>query len=100
MILIRVTYCTKPGERDSFIQGLLDEKIPACTRREEGNICYDFTLPIEEPDTVYLIEQWKDTACLEKHAAQPMFHRLSELREKLGVTRKTVKIYEVKELDN
>ena len=95
MILIRVTYRTKTGERDAFIRALLAEEIPACTRREEGNICYDFLLPVEDPDAVCLVEQWRDQACLEQHTKQPKFSRLSELRSELGVVREAVSVFEI-----
>ena len=93
MILIRVTYRTRPGERDAFIKALLDEDIPACTRKETGNHAYDFMLSIEDPDVVCLVEQWENQTCLEEHIKQTKFHRLSELREILGVSRDAVAIY-------
>ena len=93
MILIMVSYRAKAGERDAFVRALLDEQIPNRTREEEGNIGYDFLLPIEDPDVVCLVERWRDEACLNTHVKQPMFLRLSALRGELGVERERVSIY-------
>ena len=94
MILLRVSYHARPGERDKFVQALLDEGIPAATRQEPGNVAYDFSCPIDEPDTVYLVEQWESMEALGVHSKQPMFQRLGALRAELGVTRGTISAYQ------
>ena len=94
MIMILVKYRTKTGERDAFVKALLSEGIPACTQKENGNLCYDFSLSIEDPDAVFLVEQWKDPDCLQEHASQPMYRRLGELRKELSVERETFVIYD------
>ena len=95
MIFIRVTYRVKPGERDAFIKALIAEEIPACTQKENGNLAYDFMLPIDNPDTVCLIEQWENQACLEEHTKQAKYRRLGELRAELGVEREMLTVYDV-----
>lgn len=87
MILIRVCYRTRSGERNSFVEAILKENIPAITRQEPGNLAYDFSCSIEDPDIVYLVEQWENKDALLVHSKQPMFRRLGELREQLGVER-------------
>ena len=87
MILIRVIYRTRPGQRDSFVKALIKEAIPAATRQEPGNLAYDFSCAIDDPDVVYLVEQWESKEALLVHSKQPMFRRLGELREQLGVER-------------
>ena len=87
MILIRVSYRTRPGERDRFTNALIEENIPAVTRQEPGNLAYDFSCALDDPDIVYLVEQWESREALLVHSRQPMFRRLGELREELGVER-------------
>lgn len=87
MILIRVSYRTRPGERRRFVEALMKEEIPSATKQEPGNLAYDFSCAIDDPDVVYLVEQWESKEALLIHSRQPMFSRLSELRNQLGVER-------------
>ena len=38
--------------------------------------------PIDDPETVLLIDSWSDQAAIDLHHASPMMKRLAELRDK------------------
>ena len=51
-------------------------------RAEEGTLRYAYFCPIEDPETVLLIDQWKDQASLDAHHKSEMMGKIAELRKK------------------
>ena len=82
MVIISVTYHTKPGLADEFAGILADEHIAEETRREQGNIEYRFSKVIGQQDTLALLEKWESADFLPAHNRQPKFLRLQELKGK------------------
>ena len=60
--------------------GVVDE-----IRAEAGNLRYEYFLPMDDPETVLLIDSWEDQAALDAHHASPMMARIAALREKYGL---------------
>ena len=54
----------------------------AAIRGEEGNLRYEYYFPMDDPETVLLIDQWNDQAAIDAHHASPMMGRIAALREK------------------
>lgn len=57
--------------------GLADE-----IRAEDGNLQYRYFIPLDDPETVLLVDEWRDQAAIDAHHGSPMMKRLAELREK------------------
>ncbi len=51
-------------------------------RAEDGNIRYEYFFPMEDTETVLLIDSWKDQKSIDTHHASPMMKKIMELREK------------------
>lgn len=51
-------------------------------REEDGNIRYEYFFPMEDDETVLLIDSWKDQQSIDVHHASPMMKKIMELREK------------------
>ncbi len=51
-------------------------------RAEEGNIRYEYYLPVDDPETVLLIDAWHSQEAIDVHHASPMMKTIAELREK------------------
>lgn len=51
-------------------------------REEEGNIRYEYFFPMENEETVLLIDCWENQQALDIHHATPMMKEIMELREK------------------
>lgn len=81
MIVIRVAYYTKPGKRDAFAKRLLDDGVMEATRLEQGNAEYSFSLPLDKPDVVELLEIWESREAVEVHTGSPMFLHLREMKQ-------------------
>ena len=43
---------------------------------------YDYFFPMSDPETVLLIDSWKDQESIDVHHASPMMNTIAELREK------------------
>lgn len=51
-------------------------------RAEEGTLRYAYFFPIDDLETVLLIDQWKDQASLDAHHKSEMMGKIAELRKK------------------
>ena len=83
MLFLNVTYTMKPGMREVFlkeVQGILDT-----VRREDGCLAYAYYLPVEEDDTLLLVERWRDQAAQQVHLAAPHMAALGKLKERCVV---------------
>ena len=56
--------------------------IAATIRQEPGNLRYQYFQPLNDPETVLLIDSWTDQAAIDAHHASPMMAQLTALREK------------------
>ena len=51
-------------------------------RAEAGNIRYEYFFPMDDKETVLLIDSWKDQRSIDLHHASPMMAQITQLREK------------------
>lgn len=80
MIVLNVTYKTKPGMREAFLEAIRAEGIDEASRAEAGNLKYDYYLPFGGGDELLLVEKWQDADALAAHGRQPHFLRLGALK--------------------
>ena len=50
--------------------------------RARGYLCYRYFQPLDDPETVLLIDAWRDQAALDEHHASSMMAKIAELRDK------------------
>ena len=70
------------GNARKFAEELIISGVVADIRAEEGNIRYEYFFPMDDKETVLLIDSWKDQHSLDVHHASPMMAKIAELREK------------------
>ena len=80
MIVLNVTYKCKPGKREAFLKMIAAEGIDAATRAEAGNIRYDYFIPTDGSDDLFLLEKWRDADALAEHGTQPHIARLKTFK--------------------
>ena len=78
-IILHVTYTCKPGAAESFVRAIKEAGLQQQVQAEDGCIQYDYHLSFETPDTVVLLEQWRDKAALNAHAAGTAIQQLRAL---------------------
>ncbi len=81
-LTVNLYYTGTNGSARKFAQEMEASGIAAAIRSEEGNLRYDYFTPLNDPETVLLIDSWRDQKALDDHHASLMMQQLSQLREK------------------
>lgn len=79
---INIYYKGKNGSAKKFakemiLSGLVDE-----IRKKEGNLRYEYFKPIDDEETILLIDSWENEEALEKHHKSDTMNKIIELRNK------------------
>jgi quinol monooxygenase YgiN len=82
MITVNLYYTGRDGNARRFAQEMEESGIAARIRAEEGNIRYQYLQPLDDPETVLLIDSWADQKAIDAHHESPMMASLAALREK------------------
>ena len=82
MITVNLYYSGKNGSARAFAEEMVRSGVAETIRAEEGNLRYEYFFPMDDPETVLLIDQWRDQAALDAHHASPMMAEIAALREK------------------
>lgn len=81
-ITVNLYYTGKNGAARAFAEEMEASGTAAAIRAEEGNIRYRYFQPLDDPETVLLIDAWRDQAAIDAHHASPMMAKVAELRDK------------------
>lgn len=82
MITVNLYYKGVNGSARAFAEEMEKSGIAADIRKEPGNLRYQYFQPLDDPETVLLIDSWTDQAAIDAHHASPMMALLAALREK------------------
>ena len=82
MITVNLYYTGTNGSARAFAEEMAESGVVSSIRAEEGNLRYEYFFPMDDPETVLLIDQWRDQASIDAHHASPMMARIAALREK------------------
>ena len=82
MITVNLYYRGENGSARAFAEEMEASGIADAIRAEDGNLRYRYFVPLDDPETVLLIDSWRDQAAIDAHHASPMMARLSALRDK------------------
>ncbi len=63
--------------REMTEAGIVDE-----IRAEEGNLKYEYFFPMNDENTVLLIDRWADQEALDRHHGSPAMPKIVAIREK------------------
>lgn len=81
-IVVNLYYTGENGNARKFVEEMESSGVAKKIREEEGNVKYDYFFSASDPETVLLIDQWRDQEAINKHHASPMMQDLAALREK------------------
>ncbi len=81
-ITVHLFYHGENGSALKFAREMEESGIADAIRAEEGNLRYQYFQPLNDPETVLLIDSWRDQAAIDAHHSSPMMGQLSELRNK------------------
>lgn len=81
-ITINIYYSGKNGNAKRFAEEMVRRGIVDDIRAEDGNLGYAYFFPMDDAETLLLIDRWKDQNSIDMHHASPMMAQIAELREK------------------
>lgn len=81
-ITVNIYYSGKNGAARKFADEMISSGVVSNIRAESGNIKYEYFYPMDDAETVLLIDSWEDQHSIDMHHASPMMTQIIKLREK------------------
>ena len=81
-IAVNLYYTGSNGSAKAFAEEMEASGIAEAIRAEDGNLRYQYFQPLDDPETILLIDSWRDQAAIDAHHASQMMTQLAALREK------------------
>lgn len=81
-IVVNIYYTGQNGNARKFAEEMVAQGIVDRIRAEEGNEKYEYFFPMEDSETVLLIDCWTNQEALDIHHKTEMMIRIAELRKK------------------
>ena len=81
-ITVNIYYSGENGNAKRFAEEMVSSGVVSDIRAENGNLRYEYFFPMDDKETVLLIDSWKDQHSIDVHHASAMMTKITELREK------------------
>lgn len=81
-ITVNIYYSGVNGNAKKFAEEMVSSGIVSDICAEAGNIRYEYFYPMNDNETVLLIDSWKDQQSIDVHHNSPMMAKIIELRNK------------------
>lgn len=75
-------YTGKGDAARKFAQEMEESGTADAIRQQPGNLRYEYFQPLNDPQTILLIDTWESQAALDADHDSPMMKKLAELRDK------------------
>lgn len=82
MITVNLYYTGKNGNARRFAEEMESSGTADMIRSEKGNVRYEYFFPMNDPETVLLIDAWESQEAIDVHHASQMMQKIMSLREK------------------
>ncbi len=87
-ITVTIFYTGKDNNAEKFAKEMIKSGIVQKIKNEEGNLGYNYYISLEDPNTILLLDSWKDQKALDAHHASPMMEDIMNLRNKYDLSMK------------
>lgn len=81
-ITVNLYYTGRDGAARRFAEEMVASGLVERIRAQAGNERYEYFFPMDNPETVLLIDRWRDQEALDIHHKSPMMGEIALLREK------------------
>ena len=81
-LIINIYYTGANGSAKKFAEEMVSRGIVDRVRAEKGNLRYKYFFPMDDPETVLLIDKWESQEALDEHHKSPIMKEIAELRNK------------------
>ena len=96
-LVVNIYYTGKNGSARKFAEEMVSSGIVDKVRLEEGNEKYEYFFPMEDEETVMLIDKWKSGEALDLHHKSEMMKEIADLINKYELKMRVEKLTEYKE---
>ena len=84
-LTINIYYNGENGNAKKFAKEMVEKGLVDRVRAEEGNKKYEYFFPMDDEETVLLIDRWNNQEALDLHHKSPMMKEIAELRSKYNL---------------
>lgn len=94
MLVINIYYTGQNGSARKFAEEMTESGTVDSVRKEEGNLGYNYFYPKDDPETILLVDKWKDRTALDRHHKSPMMETIAKLRQKYNLHMRVEQFFE------
>lgn len=94
-IVVNIYYTGNNGNARKFAEEMAAKGIADRVRAEDGNERYEYFFPMDDAETVLLIDRWKNQEALDFYHKTDMMKEIAELREKYHLKMRVEKFTDV-----
>ena len=84
-LTINIYYTGENGAAKKFAEEMVSSGIVERVRKEPGNKKYEYFFPMDDEETVLLIDRWENEEVLDKHHKTEMMKEIAKLRDKYNL---------------
>ncbi len=88
---INIYYKGKNGSAKAFANEMISKGIVEEIRSKKGNLRYEYFEPLDDKETILLIDSWEDQESLDRHHESETMNIIMELRNKYDLHMKVEK---------
>ena len=81
-VTVNIYYSGVNGNARKFAEEMVSSGIVNDIRAQDGNLKYEYFFPMDDEETVLLIDSWENQQSIDIHHASPMMAKIIALREK------------------
>ena len=81
-ITMNLYYTGVNGNARKFAEEMISSGTVDAIRAQPGSLRYEYFFPMDDPETVLLIDSWANQEAIDAHHASPMMQTLAALRTK------------------
>lgn len=81
-LTINIYYTGENGNARKFAEEMEQSGTAAAIRAEKGNLKYEYFYPLNDKETILLIDSWENQEAIDAHHQTPMMNKITELRNK------------------
>lgn len=96
-LIVNIYYTGENGSARKFAKEMVSSGLVNKIRSEEGNERYEYFFPMEDEETILLIDKWKNEEALDIHHKSEMMKQIADLRNKYNLKMKVEKFTELEE---
>lgn len=93
-LTVNIYYTGKNGSAKEFANEMISSGLVDRVRAEDGNMRYEYFFPLEDEETVLLIDKWKNQEALDMHHKSEMMKEIAVLRNKYNLSMKVERFIE------